>query len=104
MEKRKLGRSGLEVTVLTQGCWQAGKSQWSNVTDEDSIAALRAAYESGVNFFDTAEVYGNGHSETIVAQALKGVRDEVLIATKVGAHNMARDKVFAACEGSLGRL
>ena len=104
MQKRTLGRSGLDITVLTMGCWQAGKAQWSNVTDESSIAALRAAYESGINFFDTAEVYGSGHSEKIVGQALKDVRDEVLIATKVGAGNMARDKVFAACEGSLQRL
>jgi aryl-alcohol dehydrogenase-like predicted oxidoreductase len=104
MQKRKLGRSGLEVSVLTMGCWQAGKSQWSNVTDEDSVAALRAAYDSGINFFDTAEGYGGGHSEKIVAESLKDVRDNVLIATKLGAGNMAKDKVAPACEASLERL
>lgn len=86
------------------GCWQAGKAQWTNVTDDDSVAALRAAYDSGINFFDTAEVYGDGHSEEIVAQALSGIRDKVLIATKVGAHNLSADNVRKACETSLQRL
>jgi len=104
MQKRLLGRSGLEVTVLTMGCWQAGGAQWTDVDDEQSIAALRAAYDAGINFFDTAEGYGNGHSEEIVAQALEGHRDEVLLATKVGAHNLAADKVKTACENSLQRL
>ncbi len=104
MQKRKLGQSGLEITTLTMGCWQAGKSQWSNVTDEDSVAALRAAYDAGVNFFDTAEGYGGGHSEKIVAQALKDVRNEIYIATKLGAGNMAKEKVAEACENSLTRL
>ncbi|MDQ3814912.1 MAG: aldo/keto reductase [Armatimonadota bacterium] len=104
MQKRLLGRSGLEVTVLTQGCWQAGGAQWTDVHDEESIAALRAAYEAGINFFDTAEGYGDGHSEEIVARALEGHRDDVLIATKVGAHNLAADRVATACARSLERL
>jgi myo-inositol catabolism protein IolS len=104
MQKRQLGRSGLEVTVITQGCWQAGKAQWSNVNDDDSIKALRAAYDAGVNFFDTAEVYGGGHSEEIVGEALGDVRDKVLIATKLGAWSMAKDKVAPALEASLKRL
>lgn len=104
MQTRRLGRSDLELTVVTMGCWQAGKAQWSNVTDEDSIAALRAALDAGINCFDTAEGYGGGHSERIVAQALEGRRDEVLIATKVGAHNLAPEKVAKTCEESLERL
>jgi aryl-alcohol dehydrogenase-like predicted oxidoreductase len=104
MQKRRLGRSDLELTVLTMGCWQAGKDSWSNVTDEDSIAALRAAFDSGINCFDTAEGYGGGHSERIVAQALEGHREEVILATKVGASNLAPEKVATACEGSLERL
>ncbi|HVF10930.1 MAG TPA: aldo/keto reductase [Abditibacteriaceae bacterium] len=104
MEKRRLGRSDLKVTVLTMGCWQAGKEQWTDVNDDDSIAALRAAYESGINFFDTAEAYGDGHSEKILAKALEGHRDEVLIATKVFPGHYTADKVQAACEASLERL
>lgn len=103
MQKRRLGRSDLEVTVLTMGCWQAGKSQWSNVTDEDSIAALRAAADAGFNFFDTAEGYGDGHSEEIVAQALEG-RNDLLVATKVSPHNLYADKIREACDNSLRRL
>lgn len=104
MEKRQLGRSGLEVTVLTMGCWQAGGAQWTNTDDESSIAAIRAAFEGGINFFDTAEGYGNGHSEKIVAQALEGHRDDVLIATKVGPGNYTADKVRDSCAKSLERL
>jgi len=104
MEKRRLGRSDLEVTVLTMGCWQAGKDQWTNVNDDDSIAAMRAAFDAGINFFDTAEAYGGGHSEKILAKALEGHRDEVLIATKVFPGNYTADKVQAACEASLERL
>jgi aryl-alcohol dehydrogenase-like predicted oxidoreductase len=104
MQKRQLGQSGLEVTTLTMGCWQAGKEQWSNVTDDDSVKALRAAYDAGINFFDTAEVYGGGHSEEIVGQALGDVRDKVLIATKLGAWSMAKEKVAPALEASLKRL
>ena len=104
MEKRRLGRSDLEVTVLTMGCWQAGKDQWTNVTDDDSIAAIRAAFDAGINFFDTAEAYGDGHSEKIVAKALEGHRDEVLIATKVFPGNYATEKVQESVEASLQRL
>ena len=104
MEKRQLGQSGLEVTVLTFGCWQAGNRQWTGTNDTDSAAAMRAAYDEGINFFDTAEGYGDGHSEQIVGQALGDVRDKIYIATKLGAGNMAPDKVAAACEGSLRRL
>ena len=104
MEKRQLGQSELEVSVLTMGCWQAGLSQWTGATDEDSIAAIRAAHGEGINFFDTAEAYGEGHSERIVGQALADVRDEVLIATKVGAGSLAPDKLVAACDASLERL
>lgn len=104
MQKRRLGQSDLEVTVLTFGCWQAGGKEWSDTNDDDSIAAMRAAFDAGINFFDTAEVYGGGHSEEIVAKALGDKRDELLIATKVGAHNLAAEKVKEACENSLRRL
>lgn len=104
MEKRILGRSGLEVTILTFGCWQAGNSQWTDTSDQDSMAAIRAAYDAGINFFDTAEGYGGGHSETILGKALGDKRNEVLIATKVGAHNLAAPNVRGSCEHSLRLL
>lgn len=104
MQKRRLGQSDLEVTVLTMGCWQAGKEQRSNVTDENSVAALCAAFDAGISFFDTAEAYGDGHSEEIVAQTLGDKRDQVLIAIKVFPSNFTADKVVASCEASLQRL
>lgn len=104
MQTRRLGRSDLEVTVLTMGCWQAGGAQWTDTNDDDSIKAMQAARDAGINFFDTAEAYGGGHSEEIVAQALKDSYDRILIATKVNAPNLAADKVAQSCEASLKRL
>lgn len=104
MEKRRLGRSDLEISVVTMGGWQAGKAQWTNVHDEDSIAAMRTAYEAGINCFDTAEGYGDGHSEEILGRAVKEFRDKVYIATKVWPGNLAHAKVISACEASLKRL
>jgi aryl-alcohol dehydrogenase-like predicted oxidoreductase len=102
MQKRQLGHSSLEVTVVTFGCWQAGKESWTGVTDDDSIATMRAAFEVGINFFDTAEGYGNGHSEEVLATALEGKRDEVFIATKT--NDLSPQGVINACEKSLARL
>jgi aryl-alcohol dehydrogenase-like predicted oxidoreductase len=104
MEKRRLGQSQLEISILTMGCWQAGKSGWVGVEDNDSLQAMRAAYESGINLFDTAEGYGEGHSEEILAKALEGHRDEVLIATKVSPGHLSADQVVASCDKSLQRL
>jgi len=105
MEKRTLGRSGLDITVLTFGCWQAGGSGWNDTDDDSSIAAMRAGYEAGINFFDTAEGYGNGHSETLVGRFLRDTKaSDVYVATKIGDHNLAAAKVRPACEESLQRL
>ena len=105
MRKRQLGQSGLEPTVLTFGCWQAGGSDWSDTSDADSIAAMKAAYEAGINSFDTAEGYGGGHSERIVGQFLREVSgDDILVFTKVGAGNLSPEKVKTSCEHSLQNL
>ena len=101
---RKLGRSSLEFTVLTFGCWQAGGSQWTDTNDDDSLQAMRAAYECGITAYDTAEAYGNGHSEEIVGRFIKQVgRDNLTIATKVGG-SLKADQINQACEKSLSRL
>lgn len=104
MQKRPLGRSGLDVTALTMGCWQAGKSGWKNIEDDESIAAMRAAFDAGINFFDTAEGYGEGYSEKILAQALEGKRDQILLATKVGPSNFSAENIAKSCETSLRNL
>jgi len=105
MEYRQLGRSDLKVSVVSLGCWIHGKAQWHDVKDEESIAAIRTALDCGVNFLDTAEWYGGGHSEQVVGQALAGVpRHKVIVATKVAPTHLKRDDVFAACERSLKHL
>ena len=102
---RQLGRSNLQFTLLTFGCWQAGGSQWTGTNDDDSLAAMRAAYESGVTAFDTAEAYGGGHSEELLGRFIGEVgRDNLTIATKIGAGQLAADAVKKGCDESLSRL
>ena len=85
MEYRKLGGSDLEVSVIGYGAWGIGGAPfWNNEGDAASERSIRKAFELGINFFDTAPVYGFGHSETLIGKALKPMRDQVLIATKCG--------------------
>src|SRR5438876_7778022 len=88
IEKRRLGKSGPELTTVGFGAWAAGgpwKFGWGPQDDNESIAAIRKALELGVNWIDTAAIYGFGHSEEVVGRALEGVRrDTVLVATKCG--------------------
>ena len=86
------------------GTWQAGKEMWAGIDDTESITAIKAAYDAGITTFDTAEVYGNGHSEKIVGNALQNVRDRVVIATKVFSNHLQYKKVINACHGSLKNL
>ncbi|MBD2054777.1 aldo/keto reductase [Oculatella sp. FACHB-28] len=101
---RLLGTSGIEITPIIVGTWQAGKSGWVGIEDAEVIQALRAAFDAGITTFDTAEVYGKGYSEQIVGQALAEVRDRAVIATKVFANHLKYQQVFDACEGSLKKL
>jgi aryl-alcohol dehydrogenase-like predicted oxidoreductase len=120
---RKLGRAGIQVSALGLGCWAIGgpfwekgtPHGWGEVDDEESIRALHRALDMGVNFFDTANVYGAGHSERVLARAFAGVRNEVIIATKFNAlfdeatrevtgSSAAPADIRAACEDSLRRL
>jgi aryl-alcohol dehydrogenase-like predicted oxidoreductase len=97
MLKRTLGKSMLEVSAVGMGCWAIGgpwtwaqpgnepfPAGWGNTDDDESIRAIHAALDMGVNFFDTAANYGAGHSEVVLGRALKGKRDNVVIATKFG--------------------
>ena len=104
METRVLGKSEIQITPIVMGTWQAGKKMWVGIEDEESIKAIRAAYEAGITTVDTAEVYGEGHSEQIVAQALGDVRDKVVYASKVFANHLQYDQVIAACDRSLTNL
>jgi aryl-alcohol dehydrogenase-like predicted oxidoreductase len=125
MFTRKLGRSNIEISALGMGCWAIGGPffdretrtplGWGEVDDEESIRAIHCALELGVNFFDTANVYGAGHSERVVGKAIAGRRSDVVIATKFNAlFDEATREVFGsscapadirqACEDSLRRL
>lgn len=83
MNYRELGRTGWQVSEVSFGAWAIGGS-WGSVDDKESIAALHKALDLGVNFIDTADVYGDGHSERLIAGVLKERREEVIVATKAG--------------------
>ena len=113
MEYRKLGLTDLEVSRLGFGCWGIGGHGYGHTDDEVSIRAIRGALDSGINLFDTADVYGFGHSEEILRKALGGRRKDVVIATKFGLAWDKRGKAYRDCsprriaeavEGSLRRL
>ena len=90
MVKRTLGRSGIEAGAIGMGCWAAGGPAWrgdhpigwGEVDDAESIRAIHRAIDLGANLFDTANVYGAGHSERILGKAIAGKRDGLVIATK----------------------
>ena len=122
--QRTLGRSGLQVSAMGLGCWAIGgpwkwldgQGGWGDIDDNESIRAIHAALDLGVNFFDTAANYGTGHSERILGRALAGKRDKAVIATKFGfvvdeankQVTMRKDDhlqyVRQECEDSLKRL
>lgn len=111
MKYRKLGRTGWKVSAVSFGAWAIGGS-WGEVDDTESMAALHAALDAGINFFDTADVYGDGHSERLLAR-LKRERPEteIIIATKAGrrldphvAEGYNRANLTAFVERSLRNL
>ncbi len=115
MGRRPLGtRSGLEVSEVGLGLWAVSGSEWGPVQDEENLEAIEAALESGVNFFDTADVYGAGHSEVLLGRALRTRRDAFVVATKIGwidfdgqanrSQYDSVDKLVAGVQGSLRRL
>ncbi|HEX6130402.1 MAG TPA: aldo/keto reductase, partial [Actinomycetota bacterium] len=84
MRRRRIGSAGPEVSVIGYGAWEAGGTDWGpNPSEDDVIAAIRAALDAGIDWIDTAEVYGDGVSETLVGRAVAGRRDELTLATKV---------------------
>lgn len=118
-----LGNTGIEINRLGLGCWAIGgpcmdggaQMGWGDVDDEASIRAIRAALDVGVNYIDTANIYGAGHSEEVVGRAIKGVREKVVLSTKFGircdpAHKRTAgiieraEEVHESCEASLKRL
>jgi len=110
----RLGRSNLFVSPICHGTWQLSPRFWGEQPEETMLKAMRRAFEVGVNFFDTADAYGDGAAEVIVGKALKSLpRDQIVLATKVfwqwypDGHrhgNLSRDHIVRACEASLKRL
>lgn len=122
---RRLGKNGIEISALGLGGWAIGgvwsgrggrgQSGWGHVDDAESIRAIKRALDMGVTFLDTADVYGAGHSERIIAEAIAGRRDQVVLATKFGmtfdeehrevtGTNASPEYIRQACEESLRRL
>lgn len=117
MQTRRLGDSDLDITPLGFGAWAIGGGDWSfgwgSQDDRDSVAAIREALDLGVNWIDTAAVYGLGHSEEVVARALEGVARRPYVFTKCGrvwnerrevGKRLTAASVRAECEASLRRL
>lgn len=120
MQYREFGSTGLKVSEIGFGSWAIGGTQvgggqqwgWGEVPEQDAVAAVRRARELGVNFFDTANTYGNGRSEEMLGKAFRGNWDGIVLATKLGyterdgrsVQDFSRKHMFEQCEGSLGRL
>ncbi|MDJ0716531.1 MAG: aldo/keto reductase [Prochloraceae cyanobacterium] len=104
MDTRTLGQSDIKITPIIMGTWQAGKKMWVGIEDSQTIEAIRDGFEAGITTVDTAELYGEGHSERIVAEALTDVRDRAVYATKVFSNHLKYDLVIEACERSLKNL
>jgi len=117
MQKRQLGNSDLMITPLGVGAWAIGGGGWAfgwgPQDDAESVGAIRAALDAGMNWVDTAAVYGLGHSEEVVARALEGIANRPYVFTKCGrvwdenrviGKRLKRDSVRAECEASLRRL
>ncbi len=110
MKYRELGRTGWKVSEISFGAWAIGGA-WGDVDDKESLAALHAALDGGVNFFDTADVYGDGRSERLLAKLRKGRKEKFYIATKAGrrlnphtAEGYNRQNLTAFIERSLKNL
>lgn len=106
MKTVPLGRSAGRISEIGIGTWQAGDDTWGpDVNDQDCADAIVCASELGMTLVDTAENYGKGHSEEVVARAVRAAgRDNVFIATKVSDHHLRGVDVEKACRGSLARL
>ncbi|HUV06847.1 MAG TPA: aldo/keto reductase [Spirochaetia bacterium] len=120
---RKLGRSGISISALGMGCWAIGgpfwrgnnSIGWGKIDDQESVRAVHKALDLGITYFDTADVYGAGHSERVLGEALAGRRSEVVISTKfgltfneetrqAGEQDGSVEYVRVACQASLRRL
>ncbi|MCG2783692.1 MAG: aldo/keto reductase [Anaerolineae bacterium] len=111
---RVLGKSKLQISEIGFGLWAAGGDAWGTTDDSQVLNAIDYALEHGVNFYDTADVYGSGHSEELLGQAMQGRRDKFIVATKIGWRDFdgegqktaytSLEKFIAGVESNLKRL
>ena len=101
IETREFGRTGVQVPVLGQGTWNVGHDP---LCEAREVKALQAGFDLGLTHIDTAEMYGDGRAEKVVARAIAGRRDKVFLVTKVLPSNASRQGTIRACERSLRRL
>ena len=112
MNLRAFNETGRTISEVGLGCWQLGGGDWGAVSDDDALAILRASHESGVTFFDTADVYGGGRSETLIGRFLRDDKpSDVFVATKLGRssppgwpENFSPPAMRAHTDASLARL
>jgi aryl-alcohol dehydrogenase-like predicted oxidoreductase len=109
MESRRLYKDGPDISVVGYGAWEAGGTQWGpNESDDAVIDSMRAVFDAGIDWIDTAEVYGQGRSEELVARAVAARRDEISIFTKVApadeGSGLRPEEIGKAIRGSLSRL
>jgi aryl-alcohol dehydrogenase-like predicted oxidoreductase len=111
MKYRPLGKTGVNVSEVGLGTWQLGGSDWGNMTDDDALKVMHRSVDLGVNFFDTADVYGGGRSEQLIGRFLKEVKGKLHVATKLGRRgdpgwptNFTLDTVRKHTQDSLKRL
>jgi aryl-alcohol dehydrogenase-like predicted oxidoreductase len=105
MKYAPLGKTGMEVSKITFGCWEMGGTMWEFTDDDNNVRAVRKALEMGINSFDSAEGYGkDGHSEEVLGKALGDKRKDVVLATKVSPKNLKPQDIRNAVTNSLRRL
>lgn len=104
MKTRQLGTTTIQVTPILMGTWQAGKRGWTEIDDAETEKTIRAAVDAGMTTIDTAEIYGDGHSEQMVAKAVSSLRSHLVYATKVFANHLQYEQVIQACDRSLKNL
>ena len=96
IEKRILGKTGIEITKIGLGLWAIGDDEWGPTDDAESLDLISAALDMGINFFDTADVYGAGHSEKLLGKAMQGRREKFIVATKIGWLGFDQEKKASA--------
>ena len=102
MHYRKINKTEIKVSVIGMGCWAiSGGDYWGKQDEKEAVAAIEESLEGGINFFDTAELYGEGRSEELLAKVLSNKRDQAVIASKVSGAHLRPDDLRLACERSL---